>query len=96
MAQIGGFLDLRSRWPAKDCIDGDMDCVDGEKRLLLDGEIAEADLMRFEWIDTEKEAYDYDCNGNIGKFTTWREKISRILDSRTTRRLLQLLWMPIG
>ena len=35
MAQIGGFLDLRSRWPAKDCIDGE------KKRLLLDGEIAE-------------------------------------------------------
>ena len=29
-------------------------------------------------FDTEKEAND--CNGNIGKFTTWREKISRILD----------------
>ena len=49
------------------------------------------DLMRFEWIDTEKEAYDYDCNGNIGKFTTWREKISRILEiAFESRRQVQI------
>ena len=33
--------------------------MDGEKkRLLLDGEIAEADLMRFGWIDTEARPYE--------------------------------------
>ena len=33
--------------------------MDGEKkRLLLDGEIAEANLMRFGWIDTEARPYE--------------------------------------
>ena len=40
-------------------------------------------------FDTEKEAND--CNGNIGKFTTWREKISRILEiAFESRRQVQI------
>ena len=48
MAQIGGFLDLCSRTAAKDC-NGK---IGEKKRLLLDGEIADAksDKSNF-WIN---------------------------------------------
>ena len=41
---FGPTLKARTALTAKDCMDGE------KKRLLLDGEIAEADLMRFGWI----------------------------------------------
>ena len=57
--------------------------MDGEKkRLLLDGEIAEADLMRFGWIGERRDLPRGRDGADKSKFGL--------------RRLLELLWMPIG
>ena len=55
--------------------------MDGEKkRLLLDGEIAGADLMRFEWIDTVAKPHEIESAREEICHVEEMEQISQVLD----------------